>query len=443
MRRMMFVVLHAGLVSGCVADLDGDAEADAEAEATEFRAKPPKNTIKNNKEYPNPAGASATFSDAGKVDLGTDFTKDFGTNGRTCITCHTEKEGWTISPSFVQSRFASSNGLDPLFRPVDGANSPLADVSTLAARQQAYSLLLSRAVIRVGIGIPDNAEFELVAVDDPYNYASAAELSLFRRPLPAANLSFMASVMWDGRVTGATLLDALGEQANGATLGHAEALAPLTTAQREEIVDFEFGLSHAQIKGSVADKLSVAGGKGGPEFLSNLDRAVGPFTIYDAWSSLQVDPRECHSEQQITAARMAIARGQALFNTATSATGSTCRGCHNVANVGTNFNGTFFDVGVSSPDLRSPEVPLYTLRNLTTGEEISTTDPGRALITGRWNDMNRFKVPSLRGLAARAPFFHDGSSATLLDVVHHYETALGFDFTPAEEADLVAFMNAL
>ena len=66
---------------------------------------------------------------------------------------------------------------------MDGATSPLADVSTVAARRDAFGLLLDRALIRVGIGIPANAEFELVGVDNPYGFATAKELSLFRRPL--------------------------------------------------------------------------------------------------------------------------------------------------------------------------------------------------------------------------------------------------------------------
>jgi hypothetical protein len=54
----------------------------------------------------------------------------------------------------------------------------LADVSTIEKRRLAYSMLLNKNVIRVGIRIPDSAEFELIGVDDPYRFASAAELSL-------------------------------------------------------------------------------------------------------------------------------------------------------------------------------------------------------------------------------------------------------------------------
>ncbi len=71
------------------------------------------------------------------------------------------------------------------------------------------------------------------------------------------------------------------------------------------------------------------------------------------------------------------------------------------------------------------------------------TDAGRGNITGLWNDLGRFKTPTLRALAARAPYFHNGIAATLEDVVRHYEIHLGFVFTDQERADLVAFLNAL
>ena len=127
--------------------------------------------------------------------------------------------GWTITPKQLKTvfdetdggKFEDGLGLSAVFRTVDGSNSPTADVSTLAKRRQAYSMLLDRGVIRIGLPIPATAEFELVAVDDPYQFASAAELSLFRRPLPTTNLKFDSTVMWDGRevVPGATVASEL------------------------------------------------------------------------------------------------------------------------------------------------------------------------------------------------------------------------------------------
>ena len=67
-----------------------------------------------------------------------------------------------------------------------------------------------------------------------------------------------------------------------------------------------------------------------------------------------------------------------------------------------------------------------------------------------------FKVPGLRGLQATAPYFHDGSAATIDDVVRHYseldESRLHADgarllqalkLTPPQVADLAAFLKTL
>jgi len=101
------------------------------------------------------------------------------------------------------------------------------------------------------------------------------------------------------------------------------------------------------------------------------------------------------------------------------------------------------DIGVSAAARRTPDVPLYTLRNRITGETLSTTDPGRGLVTGRWDDVGRFKVPSLRALAARAPYFHDGSADDLAAVVAFYDQRFRMHLSADEASDLVAFLRAL
>src|SRR5262249_19654848 len=106
----------------------------------------------------------------------------FGTNGRSCLHCHEGANG-TLTPGDAQARF-ETNVDDPLFLDNDGSVSPNADVSSKDARKAAFALLLSKALIRVGLPMPNHAEFDLVDVDDPYGYASAKELSVFRRPLP-------------------------------------------------------------------------------------------------------------------------------------------------------------------------------------------------------------------------------------------------------------------
>jgi cytochrome c peroxidase len=71
------------------------------------------------------------------------------------------------------------------------------------------------------------------------------------------------------------------------------------------------------------------------------------------------------------------------------------------------------------------------------------TDPGRALITGKFADIGKFKGPVLRGLAARAPYFHNGSAATLSDVIEFYNDRFGTGITGQDKADLIAFLNTL
>ena len=71
------------------------------------------------------------------------------------------------------------------------------------------------------------------------------------------------------------------------------------------------------------------------------------------------------------------------------------------------------------------------------------TDPGRALISGNCADIGKLKGPILRGLAARAPYFHNGSAATLQDVVDFYDQRFNIGFTNQQKADLINFLNAL
>src|SRR5262249_30569619 len=149
---------------------------------------------------PDPAGMLRTITlDGSMLDFSNPFFQSLGTNGRSCVSCHVPSTGWTISPREVRARFEATAGLDPIFRTNDGSNSPLVDVPTLAARRKAFSMLLDKGLIRIGLPIPPGVEFALVGVDDPYRYASAAELSLFRRPIPSTTLRFLTAVMWDGR----------------------------------------------------------------------------------------------------------------------------------------------------------------------------------------------------------------------------------------------------
>jgi cytochrome c peroxidase len=101
------------------------------------------------------------------------------------------------------------------------------------------------------------------------------------------------------------------------------------------------------------------------------------------------------------------------------------------------------DIGLTDERFRAADMPVYTLRNRATGKLRKTSDPGRALLTGRWKDVGKFKGPVLRGLASRAPYFHNGLAADLDAVIDFYNTRFSAGFTDQEKADLVAFLSAL
>ena len=384
----------------------------------------------------------------------------------------------SVSAAGSSARFEASQGNYPLFRPIDGAVSPNADVSTLEARRAAYALLLSRGLIRVGLPVPANADFDLTGVSDPYGYASPAELSLFRRPLPAANLRFSTAVMWDGREGLVSASDpanslraALSSQASHAVAGHAQADVRLTPSSADSIVQFELGIYSAQTSSTSAGPLDALFAFGGPQALLTQEFFPGinvslpslgtnpsglpfnpvVFTTFTAWESID-GPGATADAQRL------VAEGERLFKLRTftitnvpglttytqpSLTG-TCSLCHDAPQAGSNSTATFFNLGLSSDTSKAAvSLPLYTLKERSTGKEMVVTDPGRALITGAFRDVGAFKVPVLRGLAARAPYFHNGGVATLSGVVGFYNGRFNIGLTDHEKAALTAFLASL
>src|SRR5258708_7327278 len=113
----------------------------------------------------DPDGAFATLNLGGPTDTRTNpFFQDLGSNGRRCVTCHQPSDAFSITPPHIRQRFESSHGADPLFRPVDGATCPTADVSTQEERLGAYNLLLTKGFLRIGIAVPANADYQVVRV---------------------------------------------------------------------------------------------------------------------------------------------------------------------------------------------------------------------------------------------------------------------------------------
>ena len=427
--------------------------------------------------FSDPDGRFANLNLGGPTDTSKNaFFQDLGTNGRRCVTCHQASDAWSVIPSHIQVRFNLTHGTDPIFRTNDGSGCPTQDVSTEDARRAAYSLLLAKGLIRVEMAVPANAEFTVLNNDNPYGCTSTSAISAYRRPLPSTNLSFLSTVMFDGRET---FKDSSGKfqpitfdlahQAVDATTGHAQGQPP-TPEQVQQIVDFETKIFTAQTHDHDAGDLNDDGGKGGPFHLSNQQFFIGindplgqnptgaPFTskifeIYDKWSQFNDTDSDEH-----TAARKAVARGEHLFNTLnipiTGVAGLNdvlkvdtingfCGTCHDSPNVGDHSVPAPLNIGLADASRRTPDLPLVTVICNSTGMVTQVTDLGRAMVTGKCADIGKFKGPILRGLAGRAPYFHNGSAATLMDAVNFYDTRFTLHLSDRDKDDLVAFLKTL
>jgi cytochrome c peroxidase len=411
------------------------------------------------------------------IDADNPFFKELGTNGRSCATCHRPAQGWNITPAELRDRFDRTDGLDPIFRTNDGSNCGGADISTIGKRRRAFSLLLEKGLIRVPLDLPAGAEFDLAAVEDPYRCGSpGTSASMYRRPLPTANLKFLSAVMWDGRASraGQTIRDGLVRQVVDAVTGHAQGTAP-APAQIRAIVDFELRLFSTQVVDRSAGSLAEGVARSGPGALGRELFCIG---INDPLDMLPPMPGVCAAPSgglnpfaftlfrgwtdAASPHRQAIARGEAIFNTRPFVIdevpglngrpedpvhrpiqNGTCTLCHDTPNAGNHSVPMALNIGVAEASRRTADQPLYTLRRRATGQTVQTTDPGRAMVTGKWSDIGKFKGPVLRALAARPPYFHDGSGATLADVIRFYDTRFQARFTEQEKADLLAFLRAL
>jgi cytochrome c peroxidase len=312
-------------------------------------------------------------------------------------------------------------------------------------------------------------------------------------------------VMFDGRETIqplndpntflANLIVDLEHQALDATLGHAQAAVAPTDAQLAAIVDFELGLFSAQALDRHAGVLSAHGASGGAFNASQLDYYPGindslggnptgqPFTplAFDLFAPWAAAP----GKTAAATARREIAAGEEIFNThpllITGVRGlndntalgdppvipGTCTTCHDTPNVGDHSLPVPLDIGTAHDpaseadpqvaaglaELGLPDVPIYEIDgcpdpfagagHASAPQPIFTTDPGKALLSGRCVDVDRIKGPILRGLAARAPYFHNGAGRTLDEVVDFYNERFQMNLATEEKASLVAFLSSL
>jgi cytochrome c peroxidase len=289
------------------------------------------------------------------------------------------------------------------------------------------------------------------------------------------------------------------QQSIDATLTHAQASEAPTLDQQNAIVNFELGLNSAQALDFRAGWLNLAGALGGPANLSSQLALYYPgtndslgadphgnafnstaFTLYTDWET-SPDPT-----------RRMIAAGEKLFNTraltisnvrglndnaalakALGATvpippfAGTCTTCHDAPNVGNHSLPLALDIGTGHDpaaetdplianglsQLSVPDLPVYRITGCPNPFQVPgqpaapyvffTTDPGKGLISGLCSDMVRTKGPVLRGLASRAPYFHNGAGRDLNEVLEFYNQRFEMNLTNEEKQQFIAFLNSL
>ena len=450
-------------------------------------------------EFATPGGRVGVLMNSGPVEMkGHPFFTPLGSNGRACVTCHQPAYGMSFSADAARDLWRRTSGKDPLFAAIDGSNCP----SLPQDQERSHSLLLDRGLIRVPLTVPKNAEFTIEVMSDPtgcnmsaaYGLKSATPtVSVYRRPRMAANLKYvtgpaprivlkLGALADTDPVTGAPvgmnfMADAreatLTSQARSAAISHTQA-ASITDEELRRIVGFENQVFAAQIFDKSAGSLVESGGPAslGPRAMAEHrpgvlgDHDYDPvFLFFDSWKKSGGSAQDEF--------RASVARGADLFMfrqfwlrdvTHINSIGlgnplkRTCATCHNHQMTGQDLSAGFVDLGTTNyprwtePPLYSEarELPVFKITCKASapphpylGRVIYTTDPGRALISGRCMDVGSIVMQQFRALSARAPYFSNGSAKNLREVVDYYDRRFDMKLTEIEKQDLINFLGVL
>ncbi|NIJ07583.1 hypothetical protein FHS31_001179 [Sphingomonas vulcanisoli] len=405
----------------------------------------------------------------------------------------------SLSAETAQRRWRETNGRDPLFAAYDGSNCP----SLPQDRADSHSLLLTRGLIRIQrpwpprdpIGRNITVDYKIEIVRDPTGcnsgkYGPAAEhptVSVYRRPRPLANMKYLLAVgfaydpkqgmplpldpetkkplsgnlMADGRASTLTA------QMSDAAGSHLELTRHLTPAQMRQITDFESRVFTAQQRDVSGTALDADGAEGGPmKLFTSRPGQLGSigkpvWSEFEAWEK----PKPGLT-REAAAFRASVARGAKIFRDKTflitdssginspigfgNPVRNACAFCHNMSQMGNDVAPGQVDLGTTTLPFAdpAPDLPLFRITCLGRphphyGRVIYTSDPGYALTTGRCADVGKITLQSLRGLAARAPYFANGSAKDLRGLVDYYDRRYHIGYTEQEKQDLVNLMRSL
>jgi len=383
------------------------------------------------------------------------------TNGRACSTCHVLDEHTVLSPANVTARL-EANPTDPLFNRID-ADDPLAAEPTYEH--------LKKGLVRVVLDLPDN--MDLIDLEGNVVTPPARTIEVWRAVPTVENTAITAPYQYDGRRA------TLQEQAQGAITAHSEG-GQVAPRALDAIAEFQQGQFSSDRARSVAMKFD----HGVP--LSRIERPELQMDLTAAQArGLEVYDSACEACHGGSTTGLVVNRevhdltfvqlkpdGNVLFDTSVQPPVPVLlpRPHDEFLNIGTTnlsylgqlgffpvFNASvalpryryrfYTDASRSTKDVDLPPLPVTASGNPADLQpaldengapifgpnflpQLFSTDPGRAAITGDPHHFEAFDVPTLRGIANTAPYFHDNSAETLRDVVDIYSRFIVQFFAP-------------
>lgn len=455
--------------------------------------------------YPDSTGTIEILNLRGPTDTnGNAFFTAIGTNGRACVTCHQPADAMSLSVDTIDGRWRATDGEDPLFAAIDGSDCPslpqkLRSSHSLLLRHGLFRIARPWPP-RDAAGRAIEPEFAIEVVRDPTGcnldpvhglHSAHPMVSVFRRPRPATNLKYVTAVGFTFepktglplpidpetglRMSGNLLADAragtLKAQAIDAMRSHLQIRGEPDPGELAGILEFETGLYSAQSADAVGGSLTAAGAQGGPLELAaakpgELNHPGKPqWSEYSAWAEPGSGGGSSSASEK--AFRASVLRGIAVFTKRTflvndsaglnsmnfgNPVRNSCNFCHNMNRTGMDVAPGQVDLGTTNEPRADPQpdLPLFKLTckpqyppHPFLGRVVYTHDPGYALTTGRCADIGKITIQSLRGLAARPPYFSNGSARTIRDVVDFYDRRYQIGLTEREKQDLTNFLSVL
>lgn len=377
-----------------------------------------------------------------------------GGNGRSCADCHMPSEQFQLSPAVARARFeallarraAHKKADDPLFRPVDAD-----DFRERGDAANDYSNLVENGLVRVTMPLPANIRVidpATCATPDPVRCQPTGEdfVDVWRAVMPVLNVAITGpdgvAPVWPP----APRTPILGIDPNGPNLQggyqHDARFGSLQEQARGALV------AHAQVTGDPSARLlddlaafqrTLFSSRGVRKLASAIEAGATPFP--------DADPELTDLEQQgkVVFTRVcAQCHGGVLHPSGSTPDGGIPRPIRaRYHNIQSACPRPVTDGFAPCPPRLARNARIYRV-TLSDGrvQFITTSDPGRMLLTGQPADLGALDTTQLRGISRTAPYFHNNSAATLDEVLDHYEAFFRSVVRQAAPGNLPAIVSS-